>query len=140
VGNSIEISGMDELLKKLEYMVSPSKQNTTISKALKSGAKIIQESVKPKIPRSSLSKEHAADHIEISGIKKKDGVSYVTVGADPSDNNEFFYLKFYEFGTSKPNALGLTFPALAMFGRTIAEEKENVKEQMEIVIKEELGL
>jgi HK97 gp10 family phage protein len=136
----ITFTGMDELKDKLDYMISASQKASIISSALKVGGAIIAERVKPKLPRSEENKEHAADHIVVSVVKKSSGIPYVAVGPDPGDNSKFFYLKFYEFGTKNPNALGKIIPALHMFGKTIIEEATNVKDAMAIVIKEALGL
>jgi HK97 gp10 family phage protein len=92
--SGIEVDGMDELIKKLQAM--DSKADLIVNDALNAGAKIILDNVKPKIPRSKSDKEHAADHIEISKVKKQDGVPYVLVGPNKGDTSKFFYLKFIE--------------------------------------------
>jgi HK97 gp10 family phage protein len=129
--SGIEVDGMDELIEKLQAM--DSKADLIVNDALNAGAKIILDNVKPKIPRSNLDKEHAADHIEISKVKKQDGVPYVLVGPNKGDTSKFFYLKFIEWGTVK-------MAARAPFGRTIAEEKDNVRNAMVKTLKEGLEL
>ena len=55
---------------------------------------------------------HLRDGLKISGVKTKDGVKYILVGIDKSDNSKIFYGKFLEFGTSKMPArpfLGLAY-------------------------------
>lgn len=60
--NEITIDGMDELLAKLDKLEA--KVENKLSKdAINAGAEIIKDCVIPKIPRSKLDKEHAADHI-----------------------------------------------------------------------------
>lgn len=137
MSGNIEMYGFDEFgakLKALENLAASSE------KALMAGAEIIKEKVKPKIPKSDISKEHAADHIEISKVKKAKGVPYVTVGPEKGDNGPFFYLKFYEFGTHNPNALGKVIPAKHMFQSTCVEEKAAVKAAMVEVLKKEAGI
>lgn len=137
MSGNIEMYGFEEFgakLKALENLAESSE------KALMSGAEIVKEKVKPKIPKSEISKEHAADHIEISKVKKSKGVPYVTVGPERGDNGPFFYLKFYEFGTHNPNALGKVIPAKHMFQSTCVEEKAAVKAAMVEVLKKEAGL
>ncbi|MFA6308626.1 MAG: HK97-gp10 family putative phage morphogenesis protein [Clostridia bacterium] len=133
--SDIKLDGIEKLLNKIEYMMSPSEQNKAISKALKAGAEIIKVKVKPKIPvsKSNPPYGHAADNIFVSGLKRKDGVPYVTVGPDKGRVNKHFYLNFLEWGT-------IHIPAKAMFGRTLAEERVNVKEAIIKELKEGLGL
>jgi HK97 gp10 family phage protein len=131
MASGIELEGMDGLIEKLQTM--DTKADLIINDALNAGAKIILDGVIPKIPRSNLTKEHAADHIEISKVKKQDGVPYVLVGPNKGDTSKFFYLKFLEWGTVK-------MAARAPFGRTIAEEKDNVRNAMVKTLKEGLEL
>jgi HK97 gp10 family phage protein len=131
MASGIELEGMDGLIEKLQTM--DTKADLIINDALNAGAKIILNGVIPKIPRSNLTKEHAADHIQISKVKKQDGVPYVLVGPNKGDTSKFFYLKFLEWGTVK-------MAARAPFGRTIAEEKDNVRNAMVKTLKEGLEL
>jgi HK97 gp10 family phage protein len=132
MANEINLNGMEELITRLQT-VNGKVANETTKAALNAGAQIIQKGVSEKIPRSNAEKEHAADHIIISKLKKKDGISYVQVGPDKGDNSKFFYLKFIEWGTVK-------MAAQAPFGRTLAEEKNNVKSIMVKTLKEGLKL
>jgi HK97 gp10 family phage protein len=131
MASGIELEGMEEFIEKLQAM--DSKADLIVNDALNEGAKIILGGVIPKIPRSNLTKEHVADHIAISKVKKQNGVPYVLVGPNKGDTSKFFYLKFIEWGTVK-------MAARAPFGRTIAEEKDNVKIAIVKTLKEGLEL
>lgn len=137
MSGSIELFGFDEFKEQIEKLQF---SNNDIERAIDAGCEIIKSRVKPKIPKSNLSKDHAADHIVISKLKKKNGVLYKVVGPEKGDNGTYFYLKFYEFGTSNPNALGKVIAPRAMFGSTVAEEKGNVKAAMVEKLKEGLNL
>ena len=131
--SGIEVEGMDKLIAKLQTM-DDKMANSIAKDALNAGAVIIQKGVTSKIRRSNESKEHVADHITISKMKKKDNVSYMEIGlTNKEDSNRFFYLKFIEWGTVKMSAQ-------APFGRTLAEDKEAVHDAMFRTFKEGLGL
>lgn len=136
MSGKIEMFGWDELGDKIKKL---SNIGEATEEALMAGAKIIQDSVKPKIPRSDEKKEHAADHIQISKVKKVKGVPTVTIGPEKGDNGPYFYLKFYEYGTHNPNALGKVIPAKHMFQSTCVEKKAEVTAAMVEVLKKEAG-
>lgn len=144
--SGIELDGADDFMKQIINMGEQS--YPAIKKALAAGGDIIKRSVVPKIPRSSTPRQpskggkgtnswrtgkHAADNITRSKVLGKDGNFYVLIGISKGDMSEYFYLKFIEYGTS-------TQAALAPFGRTVAETKNEVMETMTNILKEELGL
>ena len=132
MADKIKLEGMEELIAAFQTMEDKA-ANSLTKTALYAGAKIIQKGVCTKIRRSKANKEHAADHIEISNMKKKDGIPYMQIGVSKDDNSKFFYLKFFEWGTVKQ-------AAEAPFGRTLAEEKNNVKAAMVKILREGLKL
>ena len=129
--NGIRIDGLGEILAKLDKLTEKV-ENKLTKDAINAGAVIIQQGVIPKIPRSVQNKDHAADHIKISQVMKKDGVKYVLIGPQKGDNSKFFYLKFLEFGYHrKTKGGGVEFvPGRAMFGSTIAEKGKEAVEVM----------
>ena len=68
-----------------------------------------------------------ADNIEVSEIKKEDGVDFVKIGPNKGDNSEFYYSKFTEWGTSK-------IPAQHWAENSLIENKREINQ----TIKEEL--
>ena len=134
MSGKITTYGFEGYIAKLEAF---GKSDAAAEKALIAGAKIVQDKVKPKIRRSQANKEHAADHIVISKVKKKKGVLSVTVGPEGGGNGKFFYLNYYENGTHNPNALGKVVPAEHMFSSTCAEQKAAVRDAMTEVFEEE---
>lgn len=63
--------------------------------------------------------------LKISGIKSKEGIKYVLVGIDKSDNSEIFWGKFSEFGTSKMPAKPFLGPAFEKNKNTVNEIIKN---------------
>lgn len=95
------------------------------------GARIIQLEISRLAPYDSDSErnmakkyspgKHLKDNISISGfLTDGAGRLYVLVGPAKGDNNDFFYGKFFEWGTSKMNARPFVEPAV------IAKRKEAI--------------
>ncbi|MHB1167353.1 MAG: HK97-gp10 family putative phage morphogenesis protein [Carboxydocellales bacterium] len=129
----ITLTGFDDLIAKLQELGD--KADIIENHALKAGGKVLQKaaSEKAQAHRSSKSKKHLADNIKISGIRRRNGVKYVLVGPDKGDDDEFFYGKFLEWGTSK-------MPAQPFMGPAAAESKNDVVGAMKTVVKAGLGL
>ncbi|MHC6181008.1 HK97-gp10 family putative phage morphogenesis protein [Clostridium sp. JNZ X4-2] len=104
----IVLKGVDEILDKLSRMGS----NITRleNKALKNAAEPVLEDAKVTNAFNDRS-GRLREGLKISGVKKKEGVKYILVGVDKSDNSKIFYGKFLEFGTSKISARPFLQPA-----------------------------
>jgi len=85
---SIELTGVDEILNKLQQMgVNISRLE---NKALKNAAEPVLEDAKANVPvRTGKLKKG----LKITNVKKKEGVKYILVGVDRGDNSEIFYGK-----------------------------------------------
>ncbi|MBE3570989.1 MAG: HK97 gp10 family phage protein [Bacillales bacterium] len=118
----IKLEGMDDLLKKIEKMANADRAK---EKALQKGAEHLRTKIAEHTPRSSIQKDHAADHIIIQ--KQEDGS--FAIGPD----KDHFYLQFVEFGTKKMAAKPFMAP-------TLEREKGKITEIMKNTIKSELGL
>ena len=95
----IKLEGIDELISKLDKLGT---EGRDIKKnALSQAGEIVARSMKELAPRSKEGNLHMADHIEVSDLTEKDGLSFVNVGPSKGDNSSFFYSKFTEWGTSK---------------------------------------
>lgn len=125
----IELTGVDEILNKLQQI------GTNISrlenKALKNAAEPVLEDAKATNAFNDRS-GRLRKGLKISNIKNKEGVKYILVGVDKSDNSKIFYGKFLEFGTSKISARPFLQPAYEKnkdyIEKTIAETlKEGLK-------------
>lgn len=104
-----KLEGLDELVKKVETLGR--KGSSIENKALKEAAEPVQKTGSDLTPRSDLDKEHLADNIVISKVKKKEGIKYIEIGPTKDDNSRFFYGKFIEWGTSKMAARPFMQPA-----------------------------
>lgn len=124
----IELTGVDEILNKLQQI------GTNISrlenKALKNAAEPVLEDARATNAFNDKSGK-LRKGLKISNIKKKDGVKYVLVGVDKSDNSKIFYGKFLEFGTSKMAARPFLQPAYE-------KNKDNIQQTIAETLKEGL--
>lgn len=99
---NIELEGMDELLDKVNKLGA--KGQDIKKKALDKSGELVKASMEKKAPRSKTTKRHMADNINVSEIKKENGIDYIDIGPNKGDNSEFFYSKFTEWGTSRIRA------------------------------------
>jgi HK97 gp10 family phage protein len=128
---SFELTGINELIEELERRGNNVEQIKT--QALMQGAEIIKESMKQKCPRSTQQGQHLADNIIVSDLKEDiPGKPFVEVGPKKSDNNEFFYGKFLEWGTVKMRAQPFAEPGF-IEKRQAALDKiaEKIREALE---------
>lgn len=122
---SIELEGMAELIDKVNKLGA--RGEVIKKKALDKAGELVKGSMERKAPRSEEAKKHMADNIEVSEIKKEDGVDFVKIGPNKGDNSEFYYSKFTEWGTSK-------IPAQHWAENSLIENKREINQ----TIKEEL--
>lgn len=118
--DNIELSGVDELLRKLQQMGA----NITEleNKALKKAAEpVLQDAIANAPERTGNLKKG----LKISGIKNRDGTKYVLVGIDRSVTSKIYYGKFIEFGTIKMSARPFLGPAYEKNKKEIMEEIKN---------------
>lgn len=104
-----DLDGADELMAALRRKTQNVRRES--GAALTAGAEVLRTEVERRCPRDesarNLSKkyspgQHLADNIIISEVKEDFvGNQYVEVGPTRGDNNDFFYGKFLEFGTTK---------------------------------------
>lgn len=124
----IELTGVDEILNKLQQI------GTNISrlenKALKNAAEPVLEDAKVTNAFNDRS-GRLRKGLKISNIKNKEGMKYVLVGVDRSDNSKIFYGKFLEFGTSKISARPFLQPAYE-------KNKDNIQQTIAKTLKEGL--
>lgn len=124
----IELTGVDEILNKLQQI------GTNISrlenKALKNAAEPVLEDAKATNAFNDKSGK-LRKGLKISNIKNKEGMKYVLVGVDKSDNSKIFYGKFLEFGTSKMSARPFLQPAYE-------KNKDNIQQTIAETLKEGL--
>ncbi|NBI30737.1 HK97-gp10 family putative phage morphogenesis protein [Chengkuizengella marina] len=118
-----ELTGMKDVLKNLEKMGNQSQE--VADEALKAGAEVLRAKMEELAPRSTLNKEHLANHIIISAIK--DGK------LDVGPKQGFFYAHFLEFGTSKISPQPFAQPAFESC-------KDEIQRVMANVIKSRLKL
>ena len=112
------VEGVQVSLSKLERAVIDNERQVILV-----GARIIQLEIGRLAPYDSDSErnmakkyspgKHLKDNISISGfLTDGAGRLYVLVGPSKGDNNDFFYGKFFEWGTSKMKARPFVEPAV----------------------------
>lgn len=112
----IDFSCIEDFQKKLEEMGR--KGSRLENEALLEGAEIINKEIIKNAPeRTGKSKKY----LNISKVKREKGVKVVKVGVNKEDNSEAFYLKFYEYGTSKQSASPFMRPAFERTRRRALE-------------------
>ena len=122
--DNIELSGVDEILNRLQQIGA--NVSRLENQALRNAAEPVLEDAKANAPvRTGKLKEG----LKISSIKTKEGMKYILVGVDKSDNSKIFYGKFVEFGTTKMSARPFLGPAYEKNKREIVETiKDKLKE------------
>ena len=92
----IDFSCIDKLQKKVSEMGK--KSNKLTNKALNAGADVILDEM---VKRCPVRTGKAKKNLKKSKVKSKKGEKYINIGINKEDNSEAFYLKFYEWGTSR---------------------------------------
>ncbi|UNC91694.1 HK97-gp10 family putative phage morphogenesis protein [Candidatus Contubernalis alkaliaceticus] len=121
-GGRIELHGVDELLADIRKHLGEGSVRLE-REGLKKGSEIIADEMRSRAPRSRSPRQptsgsqswrtgkHAADNIKLSRVIRKDGQKYILTGIQPGDSSKYFYLKFFEFGSSKIEARPWCEPA-----------------------------
>lgn len=117
-----DLSGMDELLSKLEGMATKTSNQITKDALTKAGETLASEMEK-EAPEEAHSKGMSKS-IKVSNVKTKKGTRYIEVAPD----KEHFYYNFIELGTKK----GIV--ANPFMARAFAKNKSKIKD----IIAEEL--
>lgn len=143
-----EFKGFLEIMQELETLCDSNEMNNVNKKIVEGVSSKVVTEIKPKIPLSKdlnksgkkpkgqirqIPEKHSADNIPVSKYKKTKNGGYITIGWTEGDNQENFYYKFSEFGTSK-------LPPLHIFGdaRDIAYkylDEEGIKEYSQLLQK-----
>jgi len=138
-GNSLTLGGIEDFqanMKKLGTRI-----NQVAPKALKKGAEIIRKQASINCPRdnspANLKKKyspgkHLADNIIIGDVEGEGTRQHVLVGPQKGDNDDFYYGKFLEFGTTKMKSQPFVEPAfLSTREESRAAIAEVIKEAIE---------
>jgi len=122
---SMEMSGMDELLAKVEQMGL--KVSKVEGVALRAAADPVAADMRSLVRFSKKNEVHIRDDIQISNVKTKAGVKYVDVGPVKTA----WRAKFLEFGTVKMTAKPFMGPAYE-------HNKQNIQKIIQSSIEEAL--
>ena len=125
---NIELEGVDEILNKLQSIGE--NVGRLENKALKNAAEPVLEDAKATNAFNDRSGK-LRKGLKVTNVKKKEGVKYILVGIDKSDNSKIYYGKFIEFGTSK-------MPARPFMQPAYEKNKDNIKRTIAETLKEGL--
>ena len=124
----IELEGVDEILNRLQQIGN--NISRLENRALKNAAQPVLDDAKSSNAFNDRS-GNLRKNLKISNIKSKEGMKYVLVGVDKSDNSKIYYGKFLEFGTSKMSAKPFMQPAYE-------KNKDNIQKTIAETLKEGL--
>lgn len=106
--------GLDELLKACEDCTAPGELDAVNRRIVKRGADVLHDAMKERVPKSGNNAKsgksgcrpggHAKENIPIKPGKSKGSEVSAEVGWKLSDNSEYFYMKFVNWGTTKMTA------------------------------------
>lgn len=130
---SMQVNGMDEMLKALEQMGRNIEQ--VKKKAIKESSEILRAEIErnANANRSTRQDRHLADSIVISDILPgADGQPYVLVGPEKGTPDQFFYGRFVELGTTKMRAKPYIEPALIAKKDAVLEDiAEHIRSELD---------
>lgn len=137
----VGITGLDDLIRKVEELSNESQLDKTNKEIFKECEELTMPVLKRNTPRSKDVRKsgikgnrpgtHLADNIPIIVRRKLEGYYYMMIGWDKlGRRTPFFYAKYLEWGTSK-------MPPIGMFGKT-QSQLESKYEQIGIKYYEKL--
>lgn len=121
---AFEMTGMSQLLNQLGDLGTGQDMQQIKKRAMEKGAEHLRQKIAQNTPKSSISKRHAADNVVIQQVDDEVIVGYA---------EEFFYMMFQEFGTSK-------ISANPVVQRTFEREIETTQSIMMQELRRGLGL
>lgn len=96
----VDYSCIDTLQDKLKEMGN--KGSRIENEALLAGAKIINAEIIANAPvRKKGKSQNSKQYLKVAEVSKSKGIKVVKIGVSKEDNTQAFYLKFYEYGTSR---------------------------------------
>lgn len=120
----ITFDGIDEMMKDLKDMAKlldsgavDSALNDAIQPAYKRAKAIAPKNKKGHIGKYG--KGHMADNIPLLPIEKEGKSRYISYGWEKSDNSNYYYAKFVEWGTSNKN-----YPKQPFIYKSMKREKK----------------
>lgn len=128
MSSSFEVQGMEQIQRRLMELGKQAKK--VENKAILAGAEILAEKMRQEVPVSDINHVHIRDDIQVSKVKRKDGVPFVEVGPG---KETAWRAKFVELGTTK-------MPPDPFMSRSAKLTQEPVKSEMKSELRRGLGL
>ena len=131
----LDFDGLDAIIKDLNKMNQILESNV-VDNALKQSIMPAYNEAKKLAPKDKINKEgkHMADNIPLKLIKEGSCKS-VEYGWEKSDNSDFYYAKFVEWGTSNNK-----YPKRPFIYKSLKKNKNKCYEEFSKSIRKELGL
>jgi HK97 gp10 family phage protein len=108
MASKITLEGLQALTEQIEKLGLNKK--SIIRNGLQQGAEILRDDMVKRIKKSDKKHKHLRENIPIT-ISTKNENYQATIGFEKSDNSDFFYAKFLEWGTPKMLARPFMQPA-----------------------------
>lgn len=97
MSSKIELLGTDELVKQIRQKLGAGARRVE-NHALRKAAVPIVEETKARVDHSKRNDVHLKDDIKASGVRRKNGIAYIAIGASKKTS---WRVHFLEFGTAK---------------------------------------
>lgn len=121
---TVQLAGMNAVLNQLNSTASNRNLDPIKQRAIQKGADYLRKKIAENTDKSTVAKRHAADNVVIQQVDDSFVVGYA---------EEFFYMMFQEFGTSK-------ISANPVVQRTFEQEIGNAQNIMIAELRRGLGL
>ncbi|OAB48461.1 HK97-gp10 family putative phage morphogenesis protein [Paenibacillus antarcticus] len=107
MGSGVELQGVDQMLESIRR-----KMNSGIfrleNQGLREGGEIFAEGQREKVSVSSIDHLHMRDDINVSPVRREDGLRFVTIGPG---NKTKWRAHFDEYGTKNHSARPFIYPS-----------------------------
>lgn len=141
---TIEAPTMDELMQSVNRL-DDAVRKSVLTRTVDAGAEIVAAGIGQAAPRSKQSRppggrtqtwrtgKHAADNVKRSRPKVTEFEASASVGWDTGANDPYFYMKFFEFGTSSISAKPfMEFGAQQAESEALAAMEQVLREELQV--------
>lgn len=135
----LDFDGIDAIVKELGKMDEMLK-SSMVDEALKEAIQPAYQAAKKTAPRNKKGHKgkygtgHMADNIPLK-LVKEDGMKSIEYGWEKSDNSDYYYAKFVEWGTSNNK-----YPKKPFLNKSMSKNKNECFNVFSEKIRKELGL
>lgn len=107
MGNGIELQGLDAMLDGIRRKLESGVQKLE-NQGLREAGEILAEAQREKAPRSNIDHVHIAEDIQVSPVRRAEGIRFITVGPG---KKTAWRAHFPEYGTQRTPAQPFIYPS-----------------------------